>query len=73
MFAGWTRLVAVPKFSAKVLIEYDGVIGVEPKTVMTQAKRNEMMRDVVWLQVDDALRLYGLKPQMIEVRKVQNG
>lgn len=63
----------MPKFSAKIVIDYDGVIGVEPGTVVTTAKRNEMMRDVVWLQINDALTQYGLKPQVQEVRKVQNG
>jgi hypothetical protein len=62
----------MPKFSAKVVIDYDGVIGVEPGTHVTTAKRNEMMRDVVWLQLNDALAQYGFKSEVSNVRKVQN-
>jgi hypothetical protein len=62
----------MPKFTAKVVIDYDGQIGVEPGTIVTKAKRNEMMRDVVYLQLVDALRQYGLDPVIVEVRKMQN-
>jgi hypothetical protein len=62
----------VPAFTAKVLIKYDGVIGVEPGQRVTKAKANEMMRDVVGLQVGDALRQYGFSTQVLEVRRVTN-
>lgn len=63
----------MPKYTAKVVIHYDGEIGVEPHVRLTQAKRNEMMRDVVWIQVADALKLYGLDTEVVEVRRVQSG
>lgn len=60
------------KYTVKVLVKYDGELGLEPGAIITKAKRNEMMRDVIGLQVGDALRQYGLSTQVLEIRKVQN-
>lgn len=61
------------RYSAKVVIDYDGKVSVDTKTKMTKSKENEMLRDVVWLQISDALRLYGLQTEVLEVRKVRDG
>ncbi len=59
----------MPKFTAKVVVNYDDVL--DPK--MTTAKRNELLRDMVFTDIKDALKIYGLENQVLEVRKVQNG
>ena len=59
-------------YRIKVLVKYDGELGLEPGATITKAKRNEMMRDLVALQVGDALRQYGFSAQVLETRKVTN-
>lgn len=59
----------MPKFTARVVVDYDDVL--DPK--MTTAKRNELLRDMVFSDIKDALKIYGLDNQVLEVRKVQNG
>lgn len=58
----------MPKFTARVVINYDDVL--DPG--MTTAKRNELLRDMVYTDIKDALKLYGLENQVLEVRKAQN-
>jgi len=57
------------KFTAKIVVDYDDVL--DPN--MTKAKRNELLRDIVYADVKNALKTYGLESQVVEVRKTQNG
>lgn len=59
----------MPQFTAKIIFHYEDVT--DPK--MTQAKRNEILRDLVFDEVARAMSYAGLPGEVLEVRKAQNG
>ena len=49
------------KFKVEVEIDYDGELGIErPEVPLSKSHKNALMREAVWLQVADAMALYGL-------------
>jgi hypothetical protein len=49
------------KFKVEIEINYDGEIGVErPERPFSKSHKNALMREAVWLQVADAMAIYGL-------------
>jgi hypothetical protein len=49
------------KFKVEIEIKYDGEIGVErPERPFSKSHKNALMREAVWLQVADAMAMYGL-------------
>jgi len=62
----------MPKFKVEVLIDYDGIISVEKsERPKSQSHINEIMKDDLYAQVEDALTLYGFPTKVTYVRKVQ--
>ena len=50
------------KFKVEVEIDYDGELGIErPGVPLSKSHKNALMREAVWLQVADAMAIYGLK------------
>lgn len=50
------------KFKVEVEIDYDGELGIErPEVPLSKSHKNALMREAVWLQVADAMAIYGLK------------
>jgi hypothetical protein len=50
------------KFKVEVEIDYDGELGIERAEVpLSKSHKNALMREAVWLQVADAMAIYGLK------------
>jgi hypothetical protein len=51
----------MPKFKVEIEIDYDGELGVErPERPLSKSHKNALMREAVWLQVADAMGMYGL-------------
>jgi hypothetical protein len=49
------------KFKVEIEIDYDGELGVErPERPLSKSHKNALMREAVWLQVADAMAMYGL-------------
>ena len=49
-------------FKVEIEIDYDGQLGIErPEVPLSKSYKNALMREAVWLQVADAMGLYGLK------------
>jgi hypothetical protein len=49
------------KFKVEVEIDYDGELGLErPERPLSKSHKNALMREAVWLQVADAMAIYGL-------------
>ena len=49
------------KFKVELEINYDGIIGEERTDLpMSKSHKNALMRQAVWLQVADAMAIYGL-------------
>jgi hypothetical protein len=49
------------KFKVEIEIDYDGIIGEERADLpMSKSHKNALMRQAVWLQVADAMAMYGL-------------
>ena len=50
------------KFKVEVEIDYDGELGIErPEVPLSKSHKNALMREAVWLQVADAMAIYGLQ------------
>ncbi len=50
------------KFKVEVEIDYDGELGIDrPGVPLSKSHKNALMREAVWLQVADAMAIYGLK------------
>jgi hypothetical protein len=50
------------KFKVEIEIDYDGELGIErPEVPLSKSHKNALMREAVWLQVADAMAMYGLK------------
>lgn len=50
------------KFKVEVEIDYDGELGIErPERPFSKSHKNALMREAVWLQVADAMAMYGLQ------------
>jgi hypothetical protein len=50
------------KFKVELEIDYDGELGVNrPGVPLSKSHKNALMREAVWLQVADAMGLYGLQ------------
>ena len=50
------------KFKVEVEIDYDGELGIDrPEIPLSKSYKNALMRELVWLQVADAMAMYGLK------------
>lgn len=50
------------KFKVEIEIDYDGELGIErPEVPLSKSHKNALMREAVWLQVADAMAIYGLK------------
>jgi hypothetical protein len=50
------------KFKVEVEIDYDGELGIDrPDVPLSKSHKNALMREAVWLQVADAMGMYGLK------------
>lgn len=49
------------KFKVEIEVDYDGELGVErPEVPLSKSHKNALMREAVWLQVADAMAMYGL-------------
>jgi hypothetical protein len=49
------------KFKVEVEIDYDGELGIDrPEVPLSKSHKNALMREAVWLQVADAMGMYGL-------------
>ena len=49
------------KFKVELEMDYDGDLGVErPGVPLSKSHKNALMRESVWLQVADAMAMYGL-------------
>jgi hypothetical protein len=49
------------KFKVEIEIDYDGELGLErPERPLSKSHKNALMREAVWLQVADAMAIYGL-------------
>lgn len=61
----------MPKFRIELELDYDGVLGLEPKKrPRSKSHENVLMRNAVYAQVEDAMTQYGLKGDVYLVRKV---
>jgi hypothetical protein len=50
------------KFKVGIEIDYDGELGVDrPERPLSKSHKNALMREAVWLQVADAMAIYGLQ------------
>jgi hypothetical protein len=50
------------KFKVELEIDYDGELGIErPERPFSKSHKNALMREAVWLQVADAMAIYGLQ------------
>jgi hypothetical protein len=50
------------KFKVEIEIDYDGELGVErPQRPLSKSHKKALMREAVWLQVADAMAMYGLQ------------
>ena len=50
------------KFKVELEIDYDGELGIErPERPLSKSHKNALMREAVWLQVADAMAMYGLQ------------
>jgi hypothetical protein len=50
------------KFKVELEIDYDGELGIErPERPFSKSHKNALMREAVWLQVADAMAMYGLQ------------
>jgi hypothetical protein len=50
------------KFKVELEIDYDGELGIErPERPFSKSHKNALMREAVWLQVADAMGMYGLQ------------
>ena len=50
------------KFKVELEIDYDGELGVDrPGVPLSKSHKNALMREAVWLQVADAMAIYGLQ------------
>ena len=50
------------KFRVEIEVDYDGELGIErPEVPLSKSHKNALMREAVWLQVADAMAMYGLK------------
>lgn len=48
-------------FKVEIEIDYDGQLGIErPEVPLSKSHKNALMREAVWLQVADAMAMYGL-------------
>jgi hypothetical protein len=49
------------KFKVEIEVDYDGILGVDrPEVPLSKSYKNALMREAVWLQVADAMAMYGL-------------
>ena len=49
------------KFKVEIEVDYDGQLGIErPEVPLSKSHKNALMREAVWLQVADAMAMYGL-------------
>jgi hypothetical protein len=49
------------KFKVELEMDYDGELGIDrPGVPLSKSHKNALMREAVWLQVADAMALYGL-------------
>lgn len=61
----------MPKFRIEVELDYDGVTGIERADLPTSKSHlNALMREAVYIQVNDAMTQYGFKSKINRVRKV---
>ena len=58
------------KVRVEIELPYDGVLGIEPEMPLSQAHRNSLMREAVYIQVKDALTQYGFQPEIKSVVKL---
>ena len=50
------------KFKVELEIDYDGELGIErPERPLSKSHKNALMREAVWLQVANAMAMYGLQ------------
>ena len=50
------------KFKVELEMDYDGELGIDrPEVPLSKSHKNALMREAVWLQVADAMAIYGLK------------
>jgi hypothetical protein len=50
------------KFKVEIEIDYHGELGIErPEVPLSKSHKNALMREAMWLQVADAMAIYGLK------------
>jgi hypothetical protein len=49
------------KFKIELEMDYDGELGIDrPEVPLSKSHKNALMREAVWLQVADAMAMYGL-------------
>jgi hypothetical protein len=49
------------KFKVELEMDYDGELGIDrPGVPLSKSHKNALMREAVWLQVADAMAMYGL-------------
>jgi hypothetical protein len=49
------------KFKVELEVNYEGELGVDrPGVPLSKSHKNALMREAVWLQVADAMAMYGL-------------
>ena len=49
------------KFKVELEMDYDGELGIDrPGVPLSKSHKNALMREAVWLQVADAMAIYGL-------------
>jgi hypothetical protein len=49
------------KFKVELEMDYDGKLGIDrPGVPLSKSHKNALMREAVWLQVADAMAMYGL-------------
>ena len=50
------------KFKVKIEVDYNEELGADrPDRPLSKSHKNALMREAVWLQVADAMAMYGLK------------
>ena len=50
------------KFKVELEMDYDGNLGADrPGVPLSKSHKNALMREAVWLQVADAMAIYGLQ------------
>ena len=49
------------KFKVELEMDYDGELGIDrPGVPLSKSHKNALMREAVWLQVADAMAMYGV-------------